>query len=46
LEEITFNLNNIIYKEGDPAEYIYFIKNGQIEISKLIYKENENEYEN
>ena len=33
MEEIEYKVNNIIYKEGDKSEYLYFIKSGKIEIS-------------
>jgi len=33
--------NNIIYKESDPVKYMYFLKSGEVEISKLV---NINEY--
>lgn len=30
---------NMIYKEGDPVKYIYFIRSGEVEISQLIQVE-------
>lgn len=33
LEQVTFNRMQIIYSEGDPSKYIYFVKKGQIEVS-------------
>jgi len=35
LYEYTYKRNHIIYKEGDEAKYLYFVKSGIIEV-KLI----------
>jgi len=32
MDHRTYNYKNIIYKEGDIPQYIYFIKRGQVEI--------------
>lgn len=32
--------NNVIYKENDQADYLYFIRKGEIELSKYIEVEN------
>jgi signal-transduction protein with cAMP-binding, CBS, and nucleotidyltransferase domain len=34
-----FKFGTLIFKENQPSENIYFIKNGEIEISKLINKD-------
>ena len=43
LEEIIYANRTIIYKEGDNSYYIYFLKEGQVELSKLIYDDEEEE---
>lgn len=30
-----YQINNVLYEEGDKVENIYFIKNGEVELSKL-----------
>ncbi len=32
MAEIGYRANEIIFKQGDPSEYAYFIKSGQVEI--------------
>ncbi|KAL4454923.1 hypothetical protein ABPG74_006305 [Tetrahymena malaccensis] len=34
-EDIEYQINNVIYKEGERCQYVYFIKEGEIEISKI-----------
>ncbi|EAS00432.2 cyclic nucleotide-binding domain protein (macronuclear) [Tetrahymena thermophila SB210] len=34
-EDIEYQINNVIYKEGERCQYVYFIKEGEIEISKV-----------
>ena len=29
----VFSLNNVVYKEGDTVDKIYFIKAGEVEIN-------------
>ena len=33
-KRVEYKRNHIIYKQKDDAKYIYFIKNGEIELSK------------
>ena len=35
MEKIEPEIGRIIYKEGDPIKFIYFLMNGVIEISKV-----------
>ena len=35
MENCTFKLGSNVYTEGDPVEYLYFIKSGKIELSIL-----------
>lgn len=36
METNVYQLNNVLYEEGDKVENIYFIKNGEVELSKLV----------
>lgn len=42
MDDVFLKHEQILYSDGDPAEYIYFVKSGQIEISteKLAITEN------
>ena len=31
-----YNFNNILFDEGDPVKEMYFLREGEVEISKLI----------
>jgi len=33
-DELEFKLNNYIFKEGDPSDNLYFIKEGTISITR------------
>ncbi|MFC1491241.1 cyclic nucleotide-binding domain-containing protein [Nitrospinota bacterium] len=33
-EEMTFNTGDVLFNEGDPADYLYIIVDGEIEIIK------------
>ena len=35
-KEVSMIKNQTLYKEGDPAENFYIIKNGQFEVTKTI----------
>lgn len=35
MNEQTFAVGDIIYREGQPAEAVYFIQSGQVELLKL-----------
>lgn len=37
IKEVEFSFNQRVYSEGDDADYIYFIKSGQFEVTKDIY---------
>lgn len=42
LHYLTFldvKVNHVLYKEGDRADYVYFLIEGSFEISKNIYQE-------
>ncbi len=39
-EEIRFNRNQFIFKEADQGDMIYFIKDGEVELQKLVEFEN------
>lgn len=32
-QKINYNAKNIIYQEGEKAEYIYLIKHGEVKIT-------------
>jgi CRP-like cAMP-binding protein len=32
--------NQVLYREGDPAEYVYIIKSGQFEVTKMLVHKN------
>ena len=41
---ITLSYNKILFKEGDPNDWLYFLKEGEFEITKSFYiKTNEKE---
>jgi CRP-like cAMP-binding protein len=37
IKEVAYSFNQRVYLEGDDADYIYFIKSGQFEVTKDIY---------
>jgi len=39
-EEVRFNRNQILFKEGEQGDSIYFIKDGEVELQKMIEFEN------
>lgn len=36
LEQKSCKRNQIIYKEGKPSNMVYFVKNGEFEVTKKI----------
>jgi len=34
-EELEYSISNFIYKEDDPSSYVYFIKEGEVEVTKV-----------
>ena len=41
-EPKIYKYNNIIYDEGDKTNYIFLIKEGEIQISKLVIIKDDN----
>ncbi|KAL4505386.1 hypothetical protein ABPG72_002448 [Tetrahymena utriculariae] len=39
MKEEKFNMKNIIYKENDPSCFIFFIRKGEVQISKIAKEE-------
>lgn len=38
--------NQVLYKEGDPSKYVYFVKSGELKIcKKIILPQNDDEAE-
>ena len=33
-DEVTFYHNNYIYRVGDEADYVYIIKEGEVEVAR------------
>jgi len=34
MELFTFKMNTLVYKEGDVPKYLYFVKEGEVDIYK------------
>jgi CRP-like cAMP-binding protein len=32
--------NQVLYREGEPVEYVYLVKSGQFEVSKTLVHKN------
>ncbi|EAR84992.2 cyclic nucleotide-binding domain protein (macronuclear) [Tetrahymena thermophila SB210] len=41
MEKQELKRNQIVYSEGDPAKYVYFIKEGEIQVSQQCVQQNE-----
>lgn len=41
LNVLCVNRNHVFFKEGDPCDFLYFIRSGEIEISKLVTEDKE-----
>jgi CRP-like cAMP-binding protein len=40
MKEVVLARNQIVYKEGDEANGVYFVKYGQFEVSKMMFDKN------
>lgn len=45
-EDVTYSNGNIIYTEGEPSLYVYIVYEGEIELSKIVYEEEQEKGEN
>lgn len=36
LKEVSFKKNKVLFKEGDPLNYIYFVKSGEFKVTREV----------
>lgn len=48
MDLVNFKRNQVVFREADPAEYVYIVKSGQFNVKKQTFapRVSEMEYEN